>query len=97
MVAARERNVTIKYVDIAVYSRDDKLQLVVEVKNRVKATASWAAHMRRNMVAHLDMPRSPFFLLALPDHFYLWRGLAAPLDIAPPDYASTAWRKYLGS
>ncbi len=86
MVAARERQTTVKYADIAVYSPDDELQLVVEVKNRVEANAGWAAHMRRNMVAHLGMPRSPFFLLALPDHFYLWRGLASPLDIAPPDY-----------
>ncbi len=86
MVAARERQATVKYVDIAVYSRDDELQLMVEVKSRVDATVGWAAHMRRNMVAHLGLPRSPFFLLALPDHFYLWRGPASPLDIVPPDY-----------
>ncbi|MSP27614.1 MAG: hypothetical protein EXR80_04015 [Methylococcales bacterium] len=29
--------------------------------------------MRRNIVAHGYVPNTRFFLLALPDHFYLWK------------------------
>src|SRR5439155_15396219 len=77
---------TIRHVDIAVYSNDDTLQLVVEVKGKTAATPDWAAHMRRNLAAHLAIPSSPFFLLALPDHFYLWRNVSSPLAMVPPDY-----------
>lgn len=73
-------------VDIAVYAKNDLLQLVVEVKNKTAATTDWAARMRRNLIAHLDIPSSPYFLLALPDHFYLWRRVPSLLAIVPPDY-----------
>jgi hypothetical protein len=86
MVASRAEHAPINRVDIAVYSKDNTLQLVAEVKNRPHATTEWAAAMRRNLVAHLSLPESPFFLLALPDRFYLWRDIAAPLIAIPPDY-----------
>ncbi len=86
MVALRADYATSERVDIAVYSKDDQLQLVVEVKGKTAATTDWAARMRRNLAAHLAIPRSPFFLLALPDHFYLWCRVPSPLDIVPPDY-----------
>ncbi len=76
---------TIGRVDIAVY-RDEQLQLVVEAKSKTDATTDWAARMRRNLVAHLAIPNSPFFLLALPDHFYVWRRVSSPLAVIPPDY-----------
>jgi len=86
MVASPADYATSERVDIAVYSKDDQLQLVVEVKSKTAATADWAARMRRNLAAHLAIPNAPFFLLALPDHFYLWRRLPAPLVVVPPDY-----------
>ncbi len=86
MVASPADYATRERVDIAVYAKDDQLQLVVEVKSKSAATAEWAARMRRNLAAHLAIPNAPFFLLALPDHFYLWRHLPSPLAIVPPDY-----------
>ena len=77
---------TTQRVDIAVRSADGQLQLVVEVKNRVGANAAWAAEMRRNLAAHPAIAAPPFFLLALPDHFYLWHNVSHPQDIIMPDY-----------
>ncbi len=72
--------------DIVIYDPQGELALVVEVKNKPGATPDWAAQMRRNLAVHLGIPRSRFFLLALPDHFYLWRAMANPLDAVAPDY-----------
>ena len=76
--------------DIAVYSPDSKLQLVVEVKNKKGATPEWAANMRRNLFAHSVVPYSPYFLLALPDNFYLWRNTISPIEMGPPDYEANS-------
>jgi hypothetical protein len=72
--------------DFAVYSPDERLQLIVEVKNKNGATADWAAHMRRNLFVHSAVPNAPFFLLALPDRFYLWTHAPALPEATPPDY-----------
>ena len=60
--------------DIAVYSPDDRLKLVVEVKGYRNATDEWAAQMRRNLLEYNAVPVGEFFLLVLPEYFYLWRG-----------------------
>jgi len=83
--------------DIVVYSPDDQIQLVVEVKSEKGATDIWAAEMRRNLITHAAVPRSKFFLLALPDHFYLRRD-SVSTDVVPADYkvwAREALRLYL--
>ncbi len=72
--------------DIAVYDKEGNVTLVVEVKNKTRASPDWAAQMRRNLAVHLGIPRSRFFLLALPDHFYLWQAITNPLDYVTPDY-----------
>jgi hypothetical protein len=77
---------TTQRVDIAVRSADGRLQLVVEVKNRAGTNAAWAAEMRRNLAAHPAIAAAPFFLVALPDHFYLWHNVSHPQDIVLPDY-----------
>lgn len=61
------------YADIAVHGRDGRLQLLVEVKNKWGTPTTWAAKMRRNIYAHGRLPEVPFFMLALPDVFYLWK------------------------
>ena len=76
----------LKLADILVYSADDNLQLVVEVKNKTEAGPDWAAQMRRNLFAHSILPQTPFFLLALPDRLYLWKDGASSTTAAPPDY-----------
>jgi len=76
----------LKLADILVYSADDNLQLVVEVKNKTEAGPDWAAQMRRNLFAHSILPQTPFFLLALPDRLYLWKDGASSKPAAPPHY-----------
>ena len=72
--------------DVAVYNPDGKLQLVVEIKNRSGASAEWVAQMRRNLLIHAVIPPSPYFLLALPDFFYLWIDAMSVHELASPDY-----------
>lgn len=59
--------------DIVAYDNTGKLTLIVEVKNKLGTNSEWAAKMRRNIVEHGYLPNTRFFLLALPDHFYLWK------------------------
>jgi hypothetical protein len=73
--------------DIAAYSPEKKLVLVVEVKNRRSASPEWAAQMRRNLVAGSVVPSSQYFLLALPDVFYLWQTAPGRQPDALPDYS----------
>jgi hypothetical protein len=76
----------LKAADIAVYSPDRELKLVVEVKGKTDATPQWAARMRRNLLAHSIIPPAPFFLLAAREHFYLWRNGTTVFDAKLPDY-----------
>jgi hypothetical protein len=69
--------------DIAVYDPDHKLQLIVEVKSKDGAPASWAARMRRNLLAHSMISNTRFFMLATPDSFYLWRDADAQGEVLP--------------
>jgi hypothetical protein len=72
--------------DMAVYDKTGQLVLVVEAKNKLATSKSWAEKMRRNMLAHGLMPNSRFFLLALPDRFYLWKDAGIAPEIISPDY-----------
>lgn len=85
--------------DLVVYSPDGSIQLVVEVKNKRDASIEWVIQMRRNLLVHSLIPASPYFLLALPDYFYLWvNSQTEPID-APPDYeidATEALASYVG-
>jgi hypothetical protein len=84
--------------DILVTSADHTPQLVVEVKNRTGVTPEWAVRLRRNLLAHAAVPHTPFFMLALPDRFFLWKGQHTSPD-APADYvvdAADLLRPYAG-
>lgn len=72
--------------DIVVYTPDERVLLVAEVKHIQGASPEWAAQMRRNLLVHGLVPNAPFFLLALPDHFYLWKDGKPVQDAVPPDY-----------
>ena len=76
--------------DVAVYSPDGNLQLVVEIKNRPGASAEWVTQMRRNLLVHAVIPLSPYFLLVLPDFFYLWTDAVSAQELAPPAYQMKA-------
>jgi hypothetical protein len=83
--------------DFIVRSPDDRIVLAVEAKRRSNASAEWAAQMRRNLSAHGMVPDAPYFLLALPDKFFLWKDAPA-LQAVPPDFefdATDALRPYL--
>lgn len=59
--------------DIAVYSAGGALALVVETMNRPSAPRQWASEFLRNLVSYYgSVPDARYFLLALPDSFYLW-------------------------
>lgn len=59
--------------DFVIRSPDDRTLLIVEAKTRVNASAEWAAQLRRNLVVNGVLPPAPYFLLALPDKFFLWK------------------------
>ena len=75
-----------KRADVAVYDSVGQLQLVVEIKARPGASTEWAVHMRRNLLSHAVIPHTPYFLLALPDFFFLWKDAPAAVLEAQPDY-----------
>lgn len=70
--------------DFLVQSRNGRMILAVEARSRPSAGRRWAAEFRRNLLAS-GIPATPFFLLALPDRFFLW-GPQATDPMAPPDY-----------
>lgn len=72
--------------DIAGYDRTGKLVLAVEAKAKGGASPDWAAKLRRNLLAHGVVSESPYFLLALPDHFYLWKAQPSGSLERQPDY-----------
>lgn len=91
--------------DAQVVDREGKTVLVAEAKSRFDTTGSWAAGTFRNLYAHGSLPDVPYFLLALPDAFYLWlepskkatrafmegnRTVLGESKVAP-DYSVPAW------
>lgn len=46
--------------------------LAVEARAKWGTDAEWASQWRRNIATHSALPSADFFLLALPDRFYLW-------------------------
>jgi hypothetical protein len=45
-------------IDFIAYDADGKVVLLAEAKSRRGTSASWAAKLRRNMLAHSVLPRS---------------------------------------
>lgn len=75
--------------DIAVYDKDERLRLVVDVKNysykHEGDPEQWAMRIRRNLVRHAAVPIYVYFLLAIyPAPFFLWG--ADEASEAPPHY-----------
>jgi hypothetical protein len=75
--------------DIAVFSPDHRLQLVVEVKSTPDAGEDWAAKLRRNLLSHGAIPSAPYFLLVLPEHLYLWSNAPEGAPVRPDFRANT--------
>jgi len=75
--------------DFVVHAPDESIRLVVEAKSTPNDSATWAAELRRNLVMHGAVPPAPYFLLALPQHFYLWKDAPAT-EAVLPDYQVAA-------
>jgi hypothetical protein len=78
-----------QYADILAFDKNGQLALVVEVKNKRGTSSDWAAEMRRNLFAHGLLPNAPYFLLALPDTFYLWKNTDNTSDAVAPYFGSS--------
>lgn len=76
--------------DFVAYNQDGQLLLIAEVRSRVATSKVWAARLRRNLLAHGFLPEVPFFLLALPDKFYLWKDARNTPEETEPTYELNA-------
>jgi hypothetical protein len=59
-------------LDFGAYNKNDELVLVVEAKSKPGSSPEWAAQLRRNILAHGVYANPKYFLLVVPDRFYLW-------------------------
>jgi len=62
-----------KYSDMIIYGPNGQINLLIQVKNKRGTSHDWAAQVRKNILANKGLPETDLFLLALPDHFYLWK------------------------
>jgi hypothetical protein len=86
-----------KHADLVAYDRAGDLKVVVEVKNKPEAPAEWARDLRRNLLVHGWVPRADYFVVAAPEHLYVWKQPAGDRDA--PTIALDArelWTSYLG-
>jgi hypothetical protein len=74
--------------EIMAYGKDRKLQLVVEAKNKATSSSEWAARYRENLLSLSALPRTPYFLIATPSHFYLWVNADSASEKAQPNWIS---------
>jgi hypothetical protein len=71
--------------DFVVHAPDDSIRLVVEAKIYSNESPEWAATYRNNVLTYGGAPQAPYFLLASPHHFYLWKDAPVTAE-ALPDY-----------
>ena len=76
--------------DLVAYNRSGEPILIVEVKKKMGASVDWAARLRRNILAHGVFPDVKYFLLAMPDRFYLWKDVGTRPEIVPPTFSIDA-------
>ena len=72
--------------DVVIYDKNGQLAAVIEAKNIKGKPRKWAIEMRRNLYAHGLWPKTPYFLLVLPDRLYIWRNAENTPEIIEPDY-----------
>ncbi len=60
--------------------------LTINVSTLAGKTPEWAAEKRRNLVADGWLTKAPFFLLAFPDRFYLWKDAPYTQELIMPTY-----------
>jgi hypothetical protein len=72
-----------KIADILVYDTRHHLVLITITQNVWGKSSEWAALTRQNLYEYDPPPKAPFFLLALPDHFYLWKNVEDTEKVKP--------------
>jgi hypothetical protein len=72
--------------DITAFDRNGQTVLMVEAKAVTGTSREWASVYRRNLAANGFLPKVPFFLIATPDHFYLWKNAPEAGVVIEPDY-----------
>ena len=72
--------------DMTVFDKHGQTVLLVEAKSQAATSREWAAKYRRNLAAGGFSLRVPFFLLATPAHFYLWKNPPSGAELVDPDY-----------
>lgn len=72
--------------DIVAINSASEIAMLVEVKVKLGTTETWAAQMRRNLFAHGSRVKAKYFLLAHPDHFYLWQESAVAQTLSSPSH-----------
>ncbi len=71
-------------IDFIAYDPEGQIVLLAEAKNRHGTSDSWAAKLRRNMLAHGVLPKSQFFVIATPERIYGWKqDNSSPMDMLP--------------
>jgi hypothetical protein len=73
-------------IDFIAYDPDGTVVLLGEAKNRLGTTESWAAKLRRNILAHGLLPPAKYFLIATPERVYAWSQEDLPLTEVPPQF-----------
>jgi hypothetical protein len=77
-------------IDFIAYDREGRVLLLAEAKSRRGTSESWAARLRRNMLSHGMLPWAKYFLIATPEHMYLWRQERTGQHEAPPEFTIDA-------
>jgi hypothetical protein len=62
--------------DIVIYDKHGQLAAIIEAQNIKGASKDWAIKMRRNLYEDGFLPKTPYFLLVLPNKLYIWKNTA---------------------
>jgi hypothetical protein len=72
-------------IDFVAYDRNGRVLLLAEAKSRQDTSESWAAELRRNMLAHGFLPPAKYFMIATPKQIYLWpHEDPVPIELSSP-------------
>ena len=69
--------------DILVYDKKHQLVVTVVTMNHRGKPQNWAIKLRRNLYVNAKLPKTPFFVIAMPEHFYLWKDVEDEGEIVP--------------
>lgn len=77
-------------LDIEILDENKQLSVQFEIKNKLGTSSMWAGKFLRNLLAHINIQKSPFFILILPDQVYFWKNFQSKSEVVEPDYQINA-------